>query len=104
MPVDEVVDYIAQAARGLAHAHEKGVIHRDIQPSNLALDSSGVVKVLDLGLGAFLGFSGAVGHAHDHLDRGMVVGTSDFMSPEQIQGQPSTGVPTCSASGARCTG
>jgi serine/threonine protein kinase len=91
LPTEEVVDYIAQAARGLAHAHEKGVIHRDIKPSNLALDASGVVKVLDLGLGAFVEVSGTVSRAHDDLDRGMAVGTADFMSPEQIEGLPLDG-------------
>ncbi len=50
LPEIEVIDYMAQAARGLAHAHEKGVIHRDVKPTNLFLDKSGTVKVLDLGL------------------------------------------------------
>ena len=86
LPPDEVVNHMAQVARGLAHAHEKGVIHRDIKPSNLALDASGVVKILDLGLGAFVSVGGAESSAQD-LDRGMAVGTADYMSPEQITGQ-----------------
>src|SRR5262249_22462366 len=51
LPPDEVVAYMAQACWGLAHAHEKGVIHRDVKPTNLFLVNTGVVKVLDLGFG-----------------------------------------------------
>ncbi len=87
LPVLEVVDYMAQAARGLAHAHERGVVHRDIKPTNLFLDKTGVVKVLDLGLGAFVGVSSEGVSPHD-TDEGFVVGTSDYMSPEQLSGQP----------------
>ena len=43
-------DYIAQAARGLAHAHEMGLIHRDIKPANCLLDHNNTVKILDMGL------------------------------------------------------
>ena len=60
LPPGDVISYIAQAATGLAHSHEKGVVHRDIKPTNLFLTSAGVVKVLDLGLGAFVGLSNEV--------------------------------------------
>jgi serine/threonine protein kinase len=84
LPPEEVIDYMAQAARGLAHAHEKGVIHRDVKPTNLFLSTTGVVKVLDLGCGELLGEAGQAGNVFD-TDEGVVVGTTDFMSPEQVR-------------------
>ena len=63
------------------------MVHRDIKPTNLFLTSSGVVKVLDLGLGAFVGVSNEVVSALD-TDEGIVVGTTDYMSPEQLTAQP----------------
>ena len=66
LPPDEVIEYMAQAAWGLAHAHEKGVVHRDIKPTNLFLTTAGAVKVLDLGLGAFVGVSNEAVKAARH--------------------------------------
>jgi len=86
LPPQEVINCMMQAAWGLAHAHEKGVVHRDIKPTNLFLDNTGVVKVLDLGLGAFVGVSNEGVSAQD-TDEGFVVGTCDYMSPEQLNGQ-----------------
>jgi eukaryotic-like serine/threonine-protein kinase len=87
LPEVEVIDYMAQAARGLAHAHEKGVIHRDVKPTNLFLLTSGSVKVLDLGFGELVGMAGTAGNVFD-TDEGVVVGTTDFMSPEQVRNKP----------------
>ena len=50
LPVAKAVDYVLQAARGLAYAHAKGVIHRDIKPANLLLSNEGTVKILDMGI------------------------------------------------------
>jgi serine/threonine-protein kinase len=83
---DLVITYLAQAARGLAHAHEMGVIHRDIKPTNLFLVNSGIVKVLDLGFGELVGMAAQSGKIFD-TDAGIVVGTTDFMSPEQVLDQ-----------------
>lgn len=47
----KAADYIRQAAHGLVHAHEKGIIHRDVSPANLMVDELGVVKILNLGIG-----------------------------------------------------
>ena len=50
LPVDEVLDYMTQAAVGLQYAHDEGIVHQDIKPHNLLLSSEGIVKILDLGL------------------------------------------------------
>jgi serine/threonine-protein kinase len=84
---DEVIEYMVQASRGLAHAHERGVIHRDVKPTNMFLLKSGTVKVLDLGFGEFVGIAGHTGNVFD-TDEGVVVGTTDFMSPEQVKDKP----------------
>ena len=78
---------MAQAAWGLAHAHEKGVIHRDIKPTNLFRTNTGVVKVLDLGFGVLTAASDHDSSIFD-TDEGKVVGTTDFISPEQVTDQP----------------
>jgi serine/threonine protein kinase len=85
LPVAEAVDCILQAARGLEHAHGKGVIHRDIKPSNLLVDAAGTVKILDLGLARFLRLPscGRTAESSGLSEGGMIVGTADYMAPEQ---------------------
>ena len=71
-----------QICRGLAAAHEAGVIHRDIKPHNIIIAPNGVVKIMDFGIA----FSQ---EKHDAIGGdGQVVGTPDYMSPEQIEGNP----------------
>ena len=78
------VDIIRQAAQGLAHAHGKGILHRDVKPSNLMLTEQGVVKVLDLGLARLARGLAEDDEAHSLETRtGEVMGTSAFMAPEQ---------------------
>jgi serine/threonine protein kinase len=73
--------YIAQAAVGLQHAHERGLIHRDIKPANILLDRQGVVKILDLGLARF--FKDDTDDLTRMHGAKNVLGTADFVSPEQ---------------------
>lgn len=80
----QVVEYAAQAALGLAHAHEMGIVHRDIKPSNLLVGDDGHVKILDLGLGALME---ADQEATFATADGIAVGTVDYMSPEQATGR-----------------
>ena len=73
-------DYIRQAAEGLEHAHEAGLIHRDVKPANLLLDRKNVVKVLDLGLARFTDEDlASLTVAYDEN----VLGTADYLAPEQ---------------------
>jgi eukaryotic-like serine/threonine-protein kinase len=76
------VNWICQAASGLQHAHVAGLVHRDIKPSNLLLDRHGIIKILDLGLARFE-------HNGDQLtqmlDSDTVLGTADYLAPEQAR-------------------
>ncbi len=76
--IDEAIDIAAQVAEGLAKAHERGVVHRDIKPGNLMLAEDGV-KILDFGLAKLAG-------SQDLTAAGSTLGTIAYMSPEQIRG------------------
>lgn len=85
-PLDELAAgaVMTQAAKGLAYAHDHGVVHRDVKPGNLLVTQDGRVKVLDLGL---------AGSALDPETQqaGRVVGTMDYMAPEQIRAAEAAG-------------
>ena len=84
LPPAEAIGYAAQAALGLAHAHEQGIVHRDVKPSNLLVNEARQVKVLDLGLGVLMETDEHSGFA---TADGIAVGTVDYMSPEQACGR-----------------
>jgi serine/threonine protein kinase len=82
--LSQAVGYIAQAAAGLQHAHEKGFVHRDIKPANLILTRDGTIKILDMGLARSV--TNAADNLTDMYDKGAIVGTADFIAPEQAGG------------------
>ncbi|MFO0941255.1 MAG: serine/threonine-protein kinase [Pirellulales bacterium] len=80
LPFDKAASYIAQAARGLHHAHEVGLIHRDVKPANVLVRKDGQVKILDLGLALFTDET-QTSLTIDFNDK--VLGTADYLAPEQ---------------------
>lgn len=94
LPYQEAAEYIRQSALGLQHAHERGLIHRDIKPSNILVsgeralpgtDGVAIVKILDMGLVRSI-LEGDDGFSRTELTRdGTVVGTPDYMAPEQAK-------------------
>jgi len=87
----KTVDYLAQAAEGLAKAHAAGIVHRDLKPDNIMVANEGFVKILDFGLAKLVEgpTSGDAATMMQHQTHpGTVLGTAGYMSPEQAQGKP----------------
>jgi serine/threonine protein kinase len=83
LPVAEACEVIRQAALGLDHAYAFGMVHRDIKPGNLMLTRDGQVKVLDMGLALLDEMRGGGGAVVELTTSGQMMGTLDYMAPEQ---------------------
>jgi beta-lactam-binding protein with PASTA domain/tRNA A-37 threonylcarbamoyl transferase component Bud32 len=79
-PPEAAVDIVLQILRAARFAHQRGVVHRDIKPHNVLIDDEGRVKVTDFGI--------ARAGASDMTETGLIMGTSQYLSPEQAQGKP----------------
>jgi predicted ATPase len=78
--VIDAISFASQTAKGLAKAHEEGIVHRDIKPANLMITRDRLIKILDFGIAKFDGISGLT-------QAGGFLGTLAYMSPEQMRGQ-----------------
>jgi tRNA A-37 threonylcarbamoyl transferase component Bud32 len=81
LPIEQVIDIGRQLAAGLAIAHQRGVIHRDVKPDNVMITSDGLAKILDFGVAKLR-------EASSLTSTDAAVGTLLYMSPEQCQGLP----------------
>ena len=90
LPVKKALELGTQIASGLAKAHQAGIVHRDLKPENIMVTQDGFVKILDFGLAKLHGpLREAAGKAAESLTQvGLVIGTPDYMSPEQAAGRP----------------
>ena len=77
MPVEKVTSIVRQVCAGLEYAHARGIIHRDIKPANIMITADGTVKIMDFGIAKFGGTL--------MTTTGQVVGTPNYMSPEQVK-------------------
>lgn len=83
LPVDKAVDIAIMICDGIHHAHEKGVIHRDIKPHNILVTEHGIVKVADFGIARAMSKS-TITYGNN------IVGSVHYISPEQAKGEPIT--------------
>jgi serine/threonine-protein kinase len=79
---NEALEIIIQLAHALAHAHTKGLIHRDVKPKNIMINSAGVVKLADMGLARAITDIEAA-----QTEKGKAYGTPYYIAPEQIRGE-----------------
>jgi serine/threonine-protein kinase len=82
LTLERKLDILVEVLEGLAYAHERGVIHRDIKPSNIRLTAEGRVKIMDFGIARL--------QSADLTGSGAIVGTPNYMAPEQVTNGPIT--------------
>jgi serine/threonine-protein kinase len=80
LPADEAVQLVLQACAGLQHAHDAGLVHRDVKPRNLLLRDDGVLKIADFGIAR-------TAEATQLTQLGTVLGTAAYLAPEQAAGK-----------------
>jgi len=85
LPVPEIQRILWEAACALGHAHQRGVVHRDVKPANIMFDHDGRVMLTDFGI------SKALQAATGFTATGMIIGTPHYMAPEQGKGAPVDG-------------
>lgn len=85
LPLSRLVPILSQTARGLHYAHQMGVVHRDVKPGNLLVEATGRVRITDFGVSL-------AANQTPMTAAGMVMGTAQYLSPEQAVGRPATGV------------
>jgi eukaryotic-like serine/threonine-protein kinase len=102
------VEIATQVAAGLAAAHQKGIVHRDVKPENIFLTADGRAKLLDFGIARIAGSAGGDSEVtlaagpHQGTLPGMVLGTVGYMAPEQVRGEPVDSRADVFALGAVC--
>jgi serine/threonine protein kinase/Tfp pilus assembly protein PilF len=88
LPFDTLLRYGRQIASALAHAHDRGVVHRDLKSANIVITAEGDAKVLDFGLARRAEFDAQqVTQSRDPLSRGEIAGTLPYMAPELLRGE-----------------
>lgn len=80
MSVSRKIELLEELCSGLGYAHRQGIIHRDIKPANLMVDSEGILKILDFGIARV--------SESMMTQSGVLIGTLNYMSPEQVAGEP----------------
>jgi len=86
LPLEQRIELVARICDAVQHAHQRGIVHRDLKPANILVDAAGQPKVLDFGIARAL--DGELGRATLRTDPGMLVGTLQYMSPEQATADP----------------
>lgn len=81
-----VLELVARVCDGLQHAHDKGVVHRDLKPDNILVDITGQPKILDFGVARIVNTETWISTLHTLP--GQLIGTLPYMSPEQVSGRP----------------